>query len=136
MDAGARIIVGVGAVIFRGDEIALVRRAKPPFEGEWSIPGGRLRVGERLKDAVLREVKEETGLDIRIGGLIGVFENPPFLLIDYWADWTGGAPAAGGDALDAAFMRLSQALPLVSWSETRRAIEAAAELRDTVKNKP
>ena len=60
-------IVGVGAVILHHGEVLLVRRANPPLEGEWSIPGGALDLGEKLRDGVAREVLEETGLEVRVG---------------------------------------------------------------------
>ncbi len=142
-----QIRIGVGAVIFRGDDILLIERGKPPFLGRWSIPGGGLRHGERLEDAVCREVLEETGLRIRVGGLIGVFEarpgdhpDPTFdlhvVMIDYWAEWVSGEPVAGDDAAAAEFAPKAEALRRVSWDETRRAIEAAIKLRDTVIERP
>lgn len=145
--AGGTIGVGVGAVVFRGGDVLLIRRGKPPFLGQWSIPGGRPDYGERLEDAVRREVMEETGVSIRIGGLIGVFEAMPrtdavdevlrhTILIDYWADWVAGEPQAGDDAAEAAFAPLAQAIARVSWDTTRRAIEAAAKLRNIATNRP
>ncbi len=141
------ISIGVGAVVFRGDEILVIKRGKPPFLDRWSIPGGGLRHGERLEEAARREVKEETSLDIRIGGLIGVFEALPgdhaeegllrhTILIDYWAEWTRGAPVAGDDASEAEFVAAEEAFDRVQWDETRRAIEAAIKLRNTVKDWP
>jgi 8-oxo-dGTP diphosphatase len=139
--------IGVGAVVFRGPQILVVKRGKPPFLGQWSIPGGGLHHGERLEDAVCREVIEETGITIRIGGLIGVFEALPrdhadegllshTILIDYWAEWEAGEPVAGDDAADAEFVSIDEALRRVSWDETRRAIAGAAKLRNTVKERP
>lgn len=134
-----KITVGVGAVVFRGDETLLIRRGKAPFKGRWSIPGGRLRPGERLEDAVRREVLEETGVIIRIGGLIDVFEAVPgadddidrhVVMVDYWAEWISGEPVAGDDAEAAEFAPHAEALARVSWDETRRAIARAAKLRD------
>ncbi|MEK7266306.1 MAG: NUDIX domain-containing protein, partial [Pseudomonadota bacterium] len=90
-----QIKVGVGAVVFKGRDVLLIKRGKPPFMGRWSIPGGGLRHGERLEDAARREVMEETGVSIAICGLIGAFEalpmgvDPDFslhvVMIDYWA---------------------------------------------------
>ncbi len=144
----ARIVrIGVGAVVFRGRDVLLVRRGKPPLRGQWSIPGGGLEYGEGLENAVHREVLEEAGLAIRIGGLIGVFEALPdwqvaadrsfhTILIDYWAEWIAGEPVAGDDATEAALVSLEEALRRIAWEETRRAIVAAANLRDTVKQTP
>lgn len=142
-----QIRVGVGAVVFRGADVLVIKRGKPPFLGRWSIPGGGLEHGERLLDAVRREVREETALDVRIGGLIGVFEAMPGLhpdpsfdrhvvMIDYWAEWLSGEPVAGDDAAAAEFVSIGEALARVAWDETRRAIEEAAKLRDMVKEAP
>ena len=105
MDEKEKIFIGVGAVVFRGEDVLVIKRGKPPFLGKWSIPGGGLHYGERIEDAVRREVREETGLEIDIIGLIDVFEAAPgshggevsvhTLLIDYVAEWVSGEPQAG-----------------------------------------
>ncbi|MBY0421408.1 MAG: NUDIX domain-containing protein, partial [Parvularculaceae bacterium] len=71
------IRLGVGAVIFRANEVLLIRRGKPPFEGAWSIPGGAPHFGETLEAATLREVREETGVAAEIRGFLGVYEFLP-----------------------------------------------------------
>ncbi len=128
--------VGVGAVIFRGEEVLLIRRGKPPFQGQWSIPGGGLDYGERLADAVAREVREETGVEIRILGLLDVFEAlpgakdaPHHVMIDYVAEWVSGEPVAGDDAEAAEFTPFEEAERRISWDVTRRALARAAEWR-------
>lgn len=140
-----QIRIGVGAVVFRGSDALVIRRGKPPFLGRWSIPGGGLHYGERLEDAARREVMEETGLTIRIGGLIGVFEVTPdgdsdfdrhVVMIDYWAEWEAGEPVAGDDAAAAEFVPVEEALARFSWDETRRAIAEALKLRNTVTYRP
>ena len=68
-------IVGVGAVILREGEVLIVRRANPPLQGEWSIPGGALDLGEKLRDGVAREVREETGLEVEVGPVLDVFDS-------------------------------------------------------------
>lgn len=135
-----QISVGVGAVVFRGDEILLIRRGKPPFVGQWSIPGGGLHYGESVRDAARREVREETGVDIRILGLIDVFEALPGervlgetldhrLLIDFAAEWTSGEPKAADDAVCAEFVPVDVALERLSWDKTRQAVRRALDLR-------
>ncbi len=130
------IEVGVGAVVFRGEEVLLVRRGKAPFEGHWSVPGGRLEVGERVVDGVAREVREETGGEIKIIGLLDVFDAipdsdqklPHTVIIDYVAEWRGGAPVAGDDAAAAEFVTMEEALSRVSWDVTRNALARAYEI--------
>lgn len=139
MTAREFISIGVGAVVFRGDEVLLVKRGKAPFKGKWSIPGGGLNHGERIEDAVHREVREETGLTIRLVGLIGVFEALPdevaeapyshIVLIDYAAEWVQGEPVAGDDAAEALFVPVEEALVRVSWDKTRQAVARALEIR-------
>lgn len=124
----------VGVVCFRGGEVLLIRRGRPPRQGEWSLPGGRIEPGERAVDAALRELDEETGVRARITGLIDVVDGlfpdagRHYVLIDYLAEWTSGEPVAGDDAADAAFMPLTEALDRVAWDETRRILRRAAEM--------
>jgi 8-oxo-dGTP diphosphatase len=70
-----RPIVGVGGVVIQDGRVVLVRRGGPPLEGNWSIPGGTLEVGETIAEGVQRELREETGLEVRVGELIEVFER-------------------------------------------------------------
>lgn len=130
-------VPAVGVVCLKGDEVLLIRRGTPPRMGEWSLPGGRIEPGERAIDAALRELREETGVEARILGLIDVVDgifpeaNRHYVLIDYVAEWTSGDPVAGDDAAEALFMSLEAALAAVSWSETRRVIAAAVRLRQS-----
>ena len=123
----------VGVVCLRGDEVLLIRRGRPPRQGEWSLPGGRIEPGERAVDAALRELREETGVEAGIVGLVdvvdGVFPEAGrhYVLIDYAARWLSGEPVAGDDAAEARFAPLGEAETLIEWSETRRIIRLAAE---------
>lgn len=133
--AAPSIRIGVGAVIFRGDDVLLIKRGKPPFLGQWSIPGGGLEFGERIEDGVLRELQEETGITAVLCGMIGVFEALPVetgaqhvVMIDHWGEWRAGEPVAGDDAQEAAFTPLAEAMNRVAWDDTRRALEIAAGL--------
>ena len=124
--------ISVGLVVWRENEVLLIRRANPPYQGCWSIPGGKVEFGETLHEAALRELKEETGVDAVITGLLavvdGVFPDHDrhYVMIDYRAEWTGGQPVAGDDAAEAAFHPLSAVDDLVAWEETRRVIHTAA----------
>ncbi|MBB5519098.1 NUDIX hydrolase [Amphiplicatus metriothermophilus] len=134
------VLVGVGAVVFRGEKVLLIRRAKPPLAGAWSIPGGALDYGETLHEAVRREVREETGVEIRILDLIDVFEALPreggeeaarrhMLLVDFVAEWRAGEPVPGDDAAEAQFVPVAEALKRLSWDKTREAVARAIAIR-------
>ena len=80
--------VAVGAIVVRDDTLLMVRRAREPGRGLWSLPGGRVEAGEYLADAVRREVAEETGLDVTVGELVGIFEvvgDPHYVILDFFA---------------------------------------------------
>ncbi|WP_370650478.1 NUDIX hydrolase [Brevundimonas sp.] len=128
-------VPAVGVVCLRGDSVLLIRRGTPPRQGEWSLPGGRIEPGERAMDAALRELREETGVEAEITGLIdvvdGVFPEAGrhYVLIDYSARWLSGEPVAGDDAAEARFVALDEVETLIDWSETRRIIRMAADAR-------
>lgn len=121
----------VGVVCLRGDEVLLIRRGTPPRQGDWSLPGGRIEPGERAVDAALRELREETGVEAEITGLIDVVDGlfpeagRHYVLIDYAARWLAGEPVAGDDAIEARFVALDQVEALIDWSETLRVIRMA-----------
>ncbi len=90
----------------------MVRRGREPGKGLWSVPGGRLEHGEYIADAVKREVKEETGIEIEVGQLLGVFEvlgDPHLVILDHVATAPADAiPQAADDADEARWVRLSE----------------------------
>lgn len=117
----ARPIVGVGAVVLvpleregadGGDGVVLVRRRFPPLQGEWSLPGGTVEVGETLAAAVAREAREETGLVVDVGPVVEVLDRIlhdadgrvqyHFVLVDYLCRPAGGSLRAASDAADVA----------------------------------
>jgi 8-oxo-dGTP diphosphatase len=130
--ADRRPVVAVGVVCLRGDEVLLVRRGAAPLAGQWSLPGGRIEWGETAPAAALRELREETGCEADLIGLIDVvdaiMEDRHYVLIDYAARWRAGEPAAGDDAAAARFFKPDEMQPLNLWRETRRVIEAARTL--------
>ena len=98
--------VAVGGILIEpspdGPCVLLIRRGHPPSEGRWSLPGGRIEPGERIVDAVVREMHEETGLVVAVGGLVEVVEiiEPAFhyVILDHACRRTGGTLVAGDDA--------------------------------------
>lgn len=128
-------VPAVGVVCLRGNEVLLIRRGTPPRMREWSLPGGRIEPGERAIDAALRELREETGVEARILGLIdvvdGIFAEASrhYVLIDYVAEWISGEPVPGDDASAAVFMPVAGAIAAVAWDETRRVISEAIAFR-------
>ena len=105
-----RPIIGVGAVVVDGGRALLVRRATEPLLGEWSIPGGMLELGEKLRDGTRREVLEETGLTVEPGEVLEVFDSIfadeqgrtqyHYVLIDYLCVCRSGQATAGSDVSD------------------------------------
>lgn len=132
-------VAAVGVVCLRGDDVLLVRRGTPPLENHWSLPGGRIEWGERAAAAALRELKEETGCEATLVGLVEVVdgllsrsataesEDPwaHYVLIDYAGRWVSGEPQAGDDAREARFFAPTEIGALGLWSETLRVIDAA-----------
>jgi ADP-ribose pyrophosphatase YjhB (NUDIX family) len=114
---------GVGAVVLDGERVVLVRRGQAPSQGRWSIPGGLIHLGERLEQAVIREVEEECGLRVRLLGVCGVIDrvtlaersepSPPgpvryhYVIVDYAAEPTGGELRAGSDAAEARWVPIA-----------------------------
>ncbi len=113
-----RPLVGVGAVIIRDGKILLVRRANEPNKGRWSVPGGLVRSGEKLKDALKREIREELGVEISVGDVACVTDEIFFdeignveyhyIVVDFFADITEGNPRAMSDAEEVGWFDLSR----------------------------
>lgn len=129
----------MGAIILRRESILLVERGRAPLKGWWSLPGGALEVGERLDDAVRREVLEETGLAVRPVAVVEIFERimrdaagrPEYhyVLIDYLCKVTGGRLQPADDASRAAWIKRRD-LPGYRITEgTLEVIERAFERR-------
>jgi 8-oxo-dGTP diphosphatase len=108
-----RPIVGVGGVVISDGRALLIKRGHPPLEGEWSIPGGTLEVGETLPEGVRRELAEECGIEVRVLELIEVFERVfhdeagkvryHFVIVDYLCEAVSGEARSGSDVVDVAW---------------------------------
>ena len=134
--SSTRIIVGVGAVVWDDKgQVLLIRRANPPRQGQWSLPGGKVEFGEPLQAAAQREVREETGLEVEILGLIDAVDaiHPPgaedahYVLIDYGARVVSGAAVAGSVAAEVMWVPYAELAAIPLWAETRRVIGLSAE---------
>jgi len=129
--------VGVGAVVFRGEEVLLVRRGQEPALNSWSLPGGLVELGETLSAAIQRELAEETGLTVKILGIAAVLErifpDPDgaivyhYVLVDFLCDYLAGELAPASDVNAARFVPLADLagfdLPSFTADVIRRAWE-------------
>lgn len=104
-------VAAVGGVVIHDGAVLLIKRAFPPRQGEWSLPGGQLELGESLAEGVRREVREETGLEVEVGVVVDVFDRVHrddagriryhFVIVDFLCHPRGGSLAAGDDAAEA-----------------------------------
>lgn len=127
--------VGIGCIVFRGDEVLLVRRGKPPRAGEWSIPGGAQLLGETAEACARRELEEEAGVTVGPLALAIVVDSLShddaglarfhYTIIDYAAHWVAGEPRAGDDVTEARFFAPHELHALGLWEAAHRAIAAA-----------
>jgi 8-oxo-dGTP diphosphatase len=130
-------LVGVGAIIIEGDQVLLVKRAHPPIQGQWSIPGGVLEVGETVREAAVREAREETGLTVEPGELLGVYDrilrDPEqrvqyhYVLIDFLCRPLGGELLAASDAAEVRWFGREQLPGLRLAEDTLEVIEKGFE---------
>ena len=119
-------LVGVGAIIVEGNRVVLVKRAHPPLQGQWSIPGGVLEVGELVREAAVREAREETGLIVEPGELLGVFDRVlrdpggrvqyHYVLVDFLCRRESGELQAAGDAAEARWLTRAE-LPALNLAQ-------------------
>jgi len=111
-------VVGVGGVVVRDGKALIVKRAHEPRKGEWSLPGGLLELGESLQDAVRREIKEETALDVTVGPIIETFDRVHrddhgriryhFVIVDFVCWPNGGEAMPGSDADGVAWVSVAE----------------------------
>lgn len=135
----ARPIIGVGGVVFIEDRVVLVKRRHEPLRGQWSLPGGAIDVGETLSEAVRRELREEIGLETRVGPLVELCEHITretegrvryhFVIADYLCEKVEGRLRPGSDAAAVAVAD-PECLDSYALTEaTRRVIRRAVSLR-------
>ena len=130
----ARPLLGVGALIFEGSRVLLVERGKPPLVGYWSLPGGLVETGERLEDALVREVFEETGLHVSADSIATIFERimPDesgaceyhYVLVDFYCTILGGDLRPGDDSKRVQWFPLESLPDLLLTAGTREVIES------------
>lgn len=113
-----RPIVGAGALMIKNGKLLLIKRGAKPGQGKWSIPGGIVELGERVQDTIVREVKEECGLDIEVEGLMDVFDSIirdekgriqyQFVVVNFLAKIRGGILKNADDVLEARWVQLNE----------------------------
>jgi ADP-ribose pyrophosphatase YjhB (NUDIX family) len=135
-------LVGAAAAVFdEAGRVLLVQRGRPPRMGQWGLPGGMLELGERLADAAAREVSEECGVEIAIGGIAGVFEPVTYdeqgrieyhyVVIDFWARHVSGEPQPGDDAANVAWATMEEIDGYQLMPESRQVVMDAHALWHT-----
>lgn len=129
-------LVGVGAIVVEDHRVVLVKRGHPPLLGEWSIPGGVLETGELLKEAAIREAREETGLTVEPGEILGVFDRIVregekilyhYVLIDFLCRRTAGELQPGSDADEVRWFSEEELPPLNLAHDTEEVIRKGLE---------
>ena len=134
-------VVAVGAIVWKEDRFLLIRRGTPPRQGGWSIPGGRQEAGETVNQAVIREIREEAGIEIDITGIAAVVDlierdgeeiSHHYTVIDMLAEWRSGQAAAGDDAAAVGWFTLAELADLDLPDIQVKVIGEAAAKRRTV----
>jgi 8-oxo-dGTP diphosphatase len=126
-------VVGVGGVLIRDGKVLLIRRGKPPLYGRWVVPGGTVELGESLEQALVREMREETGLEVVPLEILTVFDRIErdgdrvvyhYVIVDYLCRWLGGEARAASDALEAVWAALDD---LPRYDLPQKALEVVQE---------
>jgi 8-oxo-dGTP diphosphatase len=149
-----RPVVGVGAVVIDGGKVLLIRRGKEPLLGRWVVPGGTVELGETLEEALVREIREETGVLVRVLEPVLVFDrilrdasrvSYHYVIVDYLCERVAGETRAGSDALEAAWASPGElagydlppaALEVVVDGFRRRGVELPGPLADLARRLP
>ena len=134
-------IAGVGVVVFRNEEVLLVKRKKAPYKGQWSIPGGKQPLGETVTQAARRELMEETGVEVNELTLIDVIDIMVpdeegeilyhYIVVDFRAYWMSGECSPGDDAQDVQWFNLNKLGSISLLDKTRKIILNAAGKSDS-----
>jgi ADP-ribose pyrophosphatase YjhB (NUDIX family) len=131
----AEPVIGAGGVVIAGERVLLVRRGGAPLAGEWSLPGGRLELGERVEQAIAREVREETGLEVVPLRLLGTYDlidrdeagkiRYHYVLVNWICRAGGGELRAGDDATEVCWAERGELAKYALAGFTLNAIERA-----------
>jgi len=134
----------VGGVVFDGAAVLLAKRGQEPAKGTWSLPGGAVELGEKVIDGLKREIREEIGIEIQVGGLIRVLDRIirdeerriryHYVIVDYWGWKTSGEPKPGSDTSDICFLPLQEIQKRDIHREVQETILMAAKLREEAKS--
>ncbi len=111
--AGDPVLGGASGLVVRDGKVLLIRRGKEPYKDHWSLPGGGVEPGERVREAVRREVLEETGLEVDVGSVAGYREeilgpDEHYIVLAFHCTVTGGEILAGDDAAECAYVDLKE----------------------------
>ncbi|HLT78256.1 MAG TPA: NUDIX hydrolase [Ferrovibrio sp.] len=126
-------LIGLGAIVWKDGKVLMVQRGRPPRQGIWSLPGGLQLLGETVAEGIRREIREETGVEIELLGLVEVVDSVQrdaagrvlyhYTIVDYAARWVSGEAVAGDDAAAVAWVDPAELHRLDTWNETLRVIE-------------
>lgn len=138
--------IAVGVVVIKDGLVLLIKRAKPPRQSEWSIPGGAQELGETVAEAAIREVKEETAITITAPTFLEVIDfidrdpagkvSHHYTLVDFGAEYQSGKISAGDDAAAAKWVALDDLADYNLWSETVRIIHKAVKKMGAASSRP
>jgi ADP-ribose pyrophosphatase YjhB (NUDIX family) len=130
-----RPFAAVGILVWKEDKLLIIKRAKPPRMGQWGLIGGGLEIGETHYEAAIREVKEETGVDVEPFGIVTAIDSIArdgenkvefhYSIIEVNARWTGGEPQALDSVEEVAWATIPEIEALPVWDEMKRVARLA-----------
>ena len=129
----------IGVVVWRGDETLIIRRGKPPGQGQWGLIGGAQEVGETFFECAIREAREEAGIEINPFNIITAIDGITrdgdgnvqyhYSIVEVNAHWVSGEAVAASDVTDVRWVTMTELRSLNVWSEMLRVVELAYALR-------